>query len=82
MTLDYIHGDVPQDTRERIIKDFRSGRVRVLVATDVASRGLDIAEIKIVINFHFPKDLKTYTHRIGRTARYNRKGLAISFVGR
>lgn len=78
----FIHGDVPQDRREQILSDFRSGRVRVLVATDVASRGLDITDIKLIVNYHFPRDIKTYTHRIGRTARYNKKGTAISFIGR
>lgn len=70
-----------QSTRERIIGDFRKGKLDVLVATDVASRGLDISDIKLIINFQFPKDLKTYTHRIGRTARYNKKGRAITFIG-
>lgn len=78
----YIHGEVPQDRREIYISMFREGRVNVLVATDVASRGLDINNISLVLNFDFPRDIQTYTHRIGRTARYNKKGRAISFLFR
>jgi len=78
----YINGDVPQDRREMYIGQFREGRTNVLVGTDVASRGLDIKDVSLVLNFDFPKDIQTYTHRIGRTARYNKKGTAISFVQR
>lgn len=78
----FISGDLPQDRREMFISQFREGRTNVLVATDVASRGLDINNISLVLNFDFPKDIQTYTHRIGRTARYNKKGTAISFLQR
>ncbi|HIP42329.1 MAG TPA: DEAD/DEAH box helicase [Aquifex aeolicus] len=75
-----IHGDLPQRKREEILKKFRAGTVKVLVATDVASRGLDIREVEAVINFHLPEDLKIYLHRIGRTGRMGREGVAVNLV--
>lgn len=76
----YIHGDVDQSRRSRIVKEFDSGTITVLFATDVASRGLDINDISVVVNYDIPLDVETYVHRIGRTARYGRKGTAYSFV--
>lgn len=73
-------GDVPQDLRERFMDKFKKSRCNILVATDVASRGLDVKNIQLVVNYDMPKDLMTYTHRIGRTARYNKKGNAVTFV--
>eukprot|EP01035_Chromulina_nebulosa_P019393 gene19393-25264_t len=76
-----IHGDLAQNNRTRALDKFRSGRVRVLVATDVAARGLDITDIEVVINFDFPdKGLEDYVHRIGRTARGERTGRSFSFL--
>jgi ATP-dependent RNA helicase DeaD len=75
-----IHGSLNQRQRERILRDFRSGRLPLLVATNVASRGLDIPEVSHVINFDIPEDAETYVHRIGRTARAGREGKAITFV--
>mmetsp|Transcript_1016 Transcript_1016/g.895 ORF Transcript_1016/g.895 Transcript_1016/m.895 type:complete len:296 (-) Transcript_1016:1436-2323(-) len=76
-----IHGDLAQSSRTRALDKFRSGRVRVLVATDVAARGLDITDIEVVINFDFPdKGLEDYVHRIGRTARGERTGRSFSFL--
>lgn len=75
-----IHGDVSQSLRERTLADFRSGKFSVLVATDVAARGLDIPSISHVINYDLPKDPESYVHRIGRTGRAGRDGIAISFV--
>lgn len=78
--VDCIHGDRPQREREFILKDFRSGRVKILVATDVAARGLDINDLTHVINFSLPRDVESYVHRIGRTGRAGKKGLALSIV--
>lgn len=74
-----IHGDIAQNKRERVIKGFRDGSIRVLVATDVAARGLDIDAVDCVINYDVPADPETYVHRIGRTGRAGAEGTAISF---
>ncbi len=76
-----IHGDMSQSIRERVMRDFREGKLQYLVATDVAARGLDIPEVSHVFNYDVPEDPEAYVHRIGRTARAGRKGVAISFVG-
>lgn len=78
--VDCIHGDRPQREREFILNDFRKGRVKILVATDVAARGLDINDLTHVINFSLPRDVESYVHRIGRTGRAGKKGLALSIV--
>jgi ATP-dependent RNA helicase RhlE len=75
-----IHGDRSQSQRQQALDGFRSGRYDVLVATDIAARGLDIQGISHVINFDIPKTSDEYIHRIGRTARANAKGDAITFV--
>jgi ATP-dependent RNA helicase RhlE len=75
-----IHGDREQAERDRVLLDFRSGKVQMLVATDVASRGIDVDGISHVINFDLPPDADTYVHRIGRTARAGEKGEAMSFI--
>jgi ATP-dependent RNA helicase DeaD len=77
---DAIHGGLSQGQREKILKDFRAGTLHLLVATNVASRGLDIPEVTHVINNDIPEDAETYVHRIGRTARAGRDGKAITFV--
>jgi ATP-dependent RNA helicase RhlE len=74
-----IHGNKSQSARMQALNKFRSGHVRVLVATDVASRGLDVDDITHVINFELPKEAESYVHRIGRTARAGATGIAISF---
>ncbi len=76
---DAIHGDKSQGARERALEGFRNGRVRVLVATDIAARGIDVEGITHVINFDLPNIPESYVHRIGRTARAGRDGAAISF---
>jgi superfamily II DNA/RNA helicase len=76
-----LHGDMPQRDRNRTLHDLRDGRLRVLVATDVAARGIDVLGITHVINFDLPKQAEDYVHRIGRTGRAGRSGIAISFVG-
>jgi len=73
-----LHGDVPQNKRERVIKSFKDGSIKVLVATDVAARGLDIEGVDCVINFDAPSDPNTYVHRIGRTGRAGMEGTAVS----
>lgn len=74
-----IHGDKSQPEREWVLKEFRSGKAPILLATDVASRGLDIPDISFVINFDYPNSGEDYIHRIGRTARASRKGTAYTF---
>jgi ATP-dependent RNA helicase RhlE len=76
-----IHGNKTQNARTRAMKSFRSGRTRVLVATDIASRGIDVDEITHVFNYDMPADAETYVHRIGRTARAGASGVAVSFCG-
>ncbi len=74
-----IHGDVAQNKRERVLKSFKEGSINVLVATDVAARGLDIDAVDFVINYDAPNDPDTYVHRIGRTGRAGMKGTSVSF---
>ncbi|KAG1650040.1 hypothetical protein FOA52_009525, partial [Chlamydomonas sp. UWO 241] len=74
-----IHGDRSQDQREAALRSFKSGRTPVMVATDVAARGLDIPHVTHVINYDLPKDIDDYVHRIGRTGRAGKKGLATAF---
>jgi superfamily II DNA/RNA helicase len=75
-----VHGDLGQGSREQALRAFRSGKVDVLVATDVAARGLDVEGITHVVNYQAPEDAMTYVHRIGRTARAGASGTAITFV--
>lgn len=75
-----LHGDLGQGARERALRAFRSGKVDVLVATDVAARGIDVDNVTHVINYQCPEDDKTYVHRIGRTGRAGHKGTAVTFV--
>jgi superfamily II DNA/RNA helicase len=75
-----IHGDLGQGAREQAMRAFRSGKIDVLVATDVAARGLDVEGITHVVNYQAPEDSMTYVHRIGRTARAGASGTAVTFV--
>ena len=75
-----LHGDMPQGWRNRTLMDLRKGRCKILVATDVAARGIDVPTITHVINYDLPKQAEDYVHRIGRTGRAGRSGLAISFA--
>jgi ATP-dependent RNA helicase DeaD len=79
-TVEAIHGNMNQRQRERVIADFRRGTVKLLVATNLAARGLDIPEVSHVINYDIPEESESYVHRIGRTARMGREGMAITFV--
>lgn len=76
----YIHGDVMQNERHRAISEFKNGKTNVLIATDVASRGIDVSDIFLVINFELPMELEYYIHRVGRTARAGKSGTAITLV--
>ncbi|WP_298667453.1 DEAD/DEAH box helicase [uncultured Methanofollis sp.] len=76
-----LHGDMKQIQRDRVMAKFRSGTIDVLIATDVAARGIDVEDVDMVINFDVPQDVEYYVHRIGRTARAGRTGRAITFVG-
>jgi superfamily II DNA/RNA helicase len=75
-----IHGDLTQVSREKALKRFRDGKVQVIVATDVAARGIDVANVSHVVNFECPDDEKTYVHRIGRTGRAGKTGVSVTLV--
>nr|WP_153037595.1 DEAD/DEAH box helicase [Amycolatopsis sp. YIM 10] len=75
-----VHGDLGQGAREQALRAFRSGKVDVLVATDVAARGIDVVDVTHVINYQTPEDEKTYVHRIGRTGRAGKTGVAVTLV--
>lgn len=76
-----MHSDLEQEQRELVMNDFRAGRVDILIATDIVARGIDIDDITLVVNYDVPQEAEDYIHRIGRTARANRGGCAITFVG-
>jgi len=76
-----LHGGMRQSERERVMAAFKSGTIDVLVATNVAARGLDIPDVTHVVNFDLPQSAEEYVHRIGRTARAGKRGTAITFVG-
>jgi len=75
-----IHGELTTDERKRTMNEFKSGQTRILLSTDLLSRGIDIQQLSLVINFDLPRSKETYIHRIGRSGRYGRKGVAINFV--
>ena len=75
-----LHGDMKQQQRDRVMNGFRKGRTDILVATDVAARGIDVDDVDVVFNYDLPQDEEYYVHRIGRTGRAGRTGLAFSFV--
>ena len=77
---DSLHSDISQPKRNKIMNKFRAGDLQILVATDVAARGIDVPNIDIIFNFEIPKDEKSYVHRIGRTGRAGKTGMALSFV--
>lgn len=78
--VDEIHGDKSQNYRSKAIQNFKSGHVQVMVATDVAARGIDIDNISLVINYHIPSTRESYVHRIGRTGRAGKQGQALTFI--
>ncbi|MCK4840713.1 MAG: DEAD/DEAH box helicase [Methylococcales bacterium] len=75
-----LSGDVPQDKRQRLLNDFQENRVKLMIATDVAARGLHIPAVSHIINYDLPQDVEDYVHRIGRTARFGASGIAFSFI--
>jgi translation initiation factor 4A len=75
-----IHGDMIQGDRDDIMKKFRNGSTRVLITTDLLARGIDVQQVSLVINYDLPKEKESYIHRIGRSGRYGRKGVAINFI--
>ncbi len=75
-----MHSDLEQSERESVMMDFKNNKIDILVATDIVSRGIDIDEIGLVINFDVPHDPEDYIHRIGRTARASAEGVALTFV--
>ena len=79
-TVSMMHGDMPQKERDKIMEEFRSGQSRVLIATDIWGRGLDVQQVSLVINYDLPINREMYIHRIGRSGRFGRKGVAINFV--
>ena len=76
----YITGDKTSEERNKIMEDFRGGKIRILLATDLLARGIDIQQLSLVINYDLPREKETYIHRIGRSGRYGRKGVAINFI--
>ncbi|KAG0336818.1 translation initiation factor eIF4A [Podila horticola] len=79
-TVSAMHGDMEQGQREVIMKEFRSGSSRVLIATDLLARGIDVQQVSLVINYDIPANKENYIHRIGRGGRFGRKGVAINFI--
>jgi translation initiation factor 4A len=79
-TLEYIHGEMEVAERKKRMDDFRSGTVRVLISTDLLARGIDVQQVSLVINFELPIQRENYVHRIGRSGRYGRKGVAINLI--
>lgn len=79
-TVSMMHGDMHQKERDKIMAEFRSGQSRVLIATDIWGRGLDVQQVSLVVNYDLPINREMYIHRIGRSGRFGRKGVAINFV--
>jgi ATP-dependent RNA helicase len=79
-TVSSMHGDMPQKERDTIMQDFRQGTTRVLLTTDIWARGIDVQNVSLVINYDLPVNRENYLHRIGRSGRFGRKGVAINFV--
>jgi len=80
--VDSLHGDMTQQTRDKVMNKFKNGNINILVATDVAARGLDIADVGVIINYDVPQNADDYIHRIGRTARAGKKGFAFTLVSK
>jgi len=80
ISMTYMHGEMTQDERNKIMSEFRNGKFRILITTDLLARGIDVQQVSLVINYDFPVNRENYIHRIGRTGRYGRKGVALNFV--
>jgi len=79
-TLEYIHGEMEVGERKKRMDDFRSGTVRVLISTDLLARGIDVQQVSLVVNYELPVQRENYVHRIGRSGRYGKKGVAVNLV--
>lgn len=79
-TVSYIHGEMSQEIRDEVMTEFRNGKSRILITTDLLARGIDVPQVSLVINYDLPNDKESYIHRIGRSGRYGKKGNAINFV--
>eukprot|EP00957_Ditylum_brightwellii_P115086 8777088-Ditylum_brightwellii.AAC.1 len=79
-TVSAMHGDMTQGERDKVMDEFRSGSSRVLIATDIWGRGIDVQQVSLVICYDLPLNRELYIHRIGRSGRFGRKGVAINFV--
>jgi len=79
-TVSAMHGDMDQRERDLIMRDFRAGATRVLITTDLLARGIDVQQVSLVINYDLPTNRENYIHRIGRSGRFGRKGVAINFI--
>merc|ERR1711878_119284 len=79
-TVSTMHADLDQKERDLVMREFRSGSSRVLISTDLLARGIDVQQVSLVINFDLPTNTENYLHRIGRSGRFGRKGVAINFV--
>jgi len=79
-TVSQLHSDMEQRERETVMSEFRSGSSRVLISTDILARGIDVQQVSLVINFDIPRNRENYIHRIGRSGRFGRKGVAINFL--
>lgn len=79
-TVSVIHADLDKDYRNLVMREFRSGSSRVLISTDLLARGIDVQQVSLVINYDLPLKVENYLHRIGRSGRFGRKGVAINFL--
>eukprot|EP00003_Mantamonas_plastica_P006733 TRINITY_DN1555_c0_g2_i1.p2 TRINITY_DN1555_c0_g2~~TRINITY_DN1555_c0_g2_i1.p2 ORF type:complete len:116 (-),score=48.62 TRINITY_DN1555_c0_g2_i1:24-371(-) len=79
-TVSAMHGEMDQNDRDLVMKEFRNGTTRVLITTDIWARGIDVQQVSLVINYDLPPKRESYLHRIGRSGRFGRKGVAINFV--
>jgi len=79
-TVSTMHAELDQKERDLVMREFRSGSSRVLISTDLLARGIDVQQVSLVINFELPNNMENYLHRIGRSGRFGRKGVAINFV--
>lgn len=80
MDVRAIHSDLDQSVRKEVLNDFKNRHTRILVATDIVSRGIDVDNISLVLNYNVPQDAEDYVHRVGRTARAEKTGVAITFI--
>ena len=78
--ISIIHGDLTMEERNNVLNEFRQGKTRILITTDMLARGIDVQQVSLVINFDMPISDESYIHRIGRSARFGRKGVAIDFI--